>query len=434
MLNLGDRLKNKKFLVYGFGRTGKSCFNYLKKNNKIFIFDDNKKNISNRLLKTKFIEKAKINDKNFDFIIISPGIDINKSSLKTYLKKYKDKIITDLDIFYLQNLPNLKITITGTNGKSTTAKLLFDILKKHKKDVRLLGNIGKPILSEKNITYKSIFVIEASSYQIEYSKFFKTDHAMILNISPDHLERHGTIQNYVHAKFKLILKQNHNDYAYIDSSNKYLRKEVKKFNPNSKIINVQTNNLKNIKKFIKNPYFINLNNLKNLLFIMAFGKIFKLDSKKIFNAVNNFKALNFRQQIILNNNNLIIINDSKSTSFSSSLNLLKSYKNIFWLVGGMPKKGDLFTLPKKYYKNIKAYIFGNNILFFKKKFSKKLFHQSFKNLETALKKIFFDINKENNKKICILFSPAAASFDQFNNFEDRGKYFNNLIKKNKLKI
>ncbi len=74
MLNLGDRLKNKKFLVYGFGRTGKSCFNYLKKNNKIFIFDDNKKNISNRLLKTKFIEKAKINDKNFDFIIISPGI------------------------------------------------------------------------------------------------------------------------------------------------------------------------------------------------------------------------------------------------------------------------------------------------------------------------------------------------------------------------
>jgi len=429
MLNLGDRLKNKKFLVYGFGRTGKSCFNYLKKNNKIFIFDDNKKNISNRLLKTKFIEKAKINDKNFDFIIISPGIDINKSSLKTYLNKYKDKIITDLDIFYLQNLPNLKITITGTNGKSTTAKLLFDILKKHKKDVRLLGNIGKPILSEKKITYKSIFVIEASSYQIEYSKFFKTDHAMILNISPDHLERHGTIQNYVHAKFKLILKQNYKDYAYIDLSNKYLRKEVKKFNPNSKIINIQTNNLKNIKKFIKNPYFTNLNNLKNLLFIMAFGKIFKLDSKKIFNVVNNFKALNFRQQIILNNNNLIIINDSKSTSFSSSLNLLKSHKNIFWLVGGMPKKGDVFILPKKYYKNIKAYIFGNNILFFKKIFKKKLFHQSFKNLETGLKKIFFDINKENNKKICILFSPAAASFDQFKNFEDRGKYFNNLIKK-----
>ena len=142
----------------------------------------------------------------------------------------------------MQNLSNLKITITGTNGKSTTAKLLFEILKKHKKDVKLLGNIGKPILIEKDISYNTIFVIEASSYQIEYSKFFRTDHAMILNISPDHLERHGTIQNYVHAKFKLILKQNHNDFAYIDLNNKHLRKEIKKFNPISKIINVQMNN------------------------------------------------------------------------------------------------------------------------------------------------------------------------------------------------
>ena len=334
----------------------------------------------------------------------------------------------------MQNLSNLKITITGTNGKSTTAKLLFEILKKHKKDVKLLGNIGKPILSEKDISYNTIFVIEASSYQIEYSKFFRTDHAMILNISPDHLERHGTIQNYVHAKFKLILKQNQNGFAYIDLNNKHLKKEVKKFNPNSKIINVQMNNLKNIKKFIKNPYFTNVNNLNNLSFIMSFGKIFKLDNKKILNIVNNFKSLNFRQQIILNNNDFIIINDSKSTSFSSSINLLKSYNNIFWLVGGIPKKRDVFILPKKYYKNIKAYIFGNNILFFKKLFIKKLFHQSFENLEAALKKICFDINKKKDRKICILFSPAAASFDQFKNFEDRGKYFNKLIKKIKLKI
>ena len=429
MFEFGDKLKNKKFLIYGFAKTGKSCFDYLKNNNEVFIFDDNKEKISNKLLKAQFIEKNNIKKKIFDFILISPGIDINKSSLKIYLKKNKHKIITDLDLFYLQNLRNLKITITGTNGKSTTAKLLFEILKKHKKDVRILGNIGKPILSEKKITYKTIFVIEASSYQIEYSKFFKTDHAMILNISPDHLERHGTIQNYAHAKFKLILKQNHNDYAYIDLSNKYLRNEIKKVNPNSKIINVQMSNLKKIKKFIKNPYFLNINNLNNLSFIISFGKIFKLDNKKIISTVNNFKGLDFRQQIILNNDNLIIINDSKSTSFSSSLNLLKSYKNIFWLVGGIPKKGDVFTLQKKYFKNIKAYIYGNNKIFFEKLFIKKLFCKSFKHLETALKKIYFDISKENNRKICILFSPAAASFDQFKNFEDRGKYFNYLIKK-----
>ena len=95
-----------------------------------------------------------------------------------------------MDIFYSHYSNNKIITITGTNGKSTTSKLLHIILKNHKKDARLCGNIGKPILLEKNISTKTIFVIEASSYQIEYSKIFKTDYAMILNISPDHLERH----------------------------------------------------------------------------------------------------------------------------------------------------------------------------------------------------------------------------------------------------
>ena len=91
MLKLADNLKNKKYIIYGFARTGKSCFNYLKKNNKIFIFDDSKKNISNKLLKNQFIEKSIIEKKNFDFILISPGIDINKSKLKIYLKKIKKK-------------------------------------------------------------------------------------------------------------------------------------------------------------------------------------------------------------------------------------------------------------------------------------------------------------------------------------------------------
>ena len=144
---------------------------------------------------------------NFNHIVISPGIDLNKCSLEKYLKKNKEKIISELDIFYLENKNNLKITITGTNGKSTTSKLLYEIIKNHKKDVRIVGNIGNPILSEKKINPKTIFVIEASSYQIEYSKYFKTDIAAILNISPDHLERHRTINNYVKSKFKLIKNQ-----------------------------------------------------------------------------------------------------------------------------------------------------------------------------------------------------------------------------------
>ena len=423
MLDLRNKFKNKVILIYGYGKSGIASFKYLNQNNKVLIFDDNKK-----LKKSNFVSLNKVKKIKFDYILISPGIDIKKCSLKKCLHKFKKKIITDLDVFYTENLSNLKIAITGTNGKSTTAELLFKILKFHKKDVRILGNIGKPMLSETNIKPSTIFVIEASSYQIDYSQYFKTDHAMILNLSPDHLERHGTIQKYTHAKFKLILNQKNNSFAYIDAKNKYLGEELKKFKIKSKLIKVKNSNLKNIKKKIRNPYFKTINNLNNLSFILEFGKKFKLKKNIILKVVNSFKGLNFRQQIIFNNKKITIINDSKSTSFSSSLNLLKSYKNIFWIVGGLAKKGDKFNLPKKYYKNINCYIFGKDKNLFIKAFNKKLKFQVFSRLQQIIKKIKIDLKNKGHANI--LFSPAAASFDQFSNFEDRGKYFNNLIKKN----
>ena len=424
MFNLNDNLKNKKFLIYGYGKSGSSAHNYLKKNNKIFIYDDNKK--PNKF----FTSLKKIKLIKFDYIVLSPGIDINQCKLKNYLKKNRNKIITDLDIFYLNNQKNLKITITGTNGKSTTAKLLFEILRDQKKDVILAGNIGIPILSNRKIKPSSIFIIEASSYQLEYSKYFKTDYAFILNISPDHLERHKSIQKYTQAKFKLILNQSKNYYAFIEN-NKYLNREIKKYKNISKIIKINKNNTR-IKKLISNSYFDNINNLNNLSFIFEFAKKYKLNKYKLLKTVNLFKGLEFRQQVIYKNKFVTIINDSKSTSFSSSINLLRSYKNIFWILGGLAKKGDKFKLNSKYYKNITCYIFGKDKKFFIKKLNKNIPSKSYRNLEIILRIIAEKIKLNKNKHSHILFSPSAASFDQFKNFEDRGNYFNNLLKKIKF--
>ena len=424
MFNLNDNLKNKKFLIYGYGKSGHASFNYLKKNNKVSIYDDNKIN------RKFFISLKKIKSSEFDYIVLSPGINIKKCKLKEYLKKNKKKIITDLDIFYLNNPKNLKITITGTNGKSTTAKLLFKILKDQNKDVKLIGNIGIPVLFKNRIRPSTIFVIEASSYQIDYSQYFKTDYAFILNISPDHLERHKSIQQYTHAKFKLILNQNKNFYAFVEN-NKYLNREIKKYKIYSKIIKINQNNNK-IKKLISNDYFNSINNLQNLSFILKFAKIYKLNKSKLLKTVNLFKGLNFRQQIIYKNKFVTILNDSKSTSFSSSINLLKSYKNIFWILGGLAKKGDKFELPSKYYKNIKGYIFGKDKSFFKNKLNNKIIAKSYNDLGIILKKIAKEIKLNKKIHYYVLFSPSAASFDQFKNFEDRGYYFNNLIKKIKF--
>jgi len=424
MFNLNDNIKNKKFLIYGYGKSGRASYNYLKKKNKILIYDDNKK------LKKFFISLKKIKLTEFDYIVLSPGIDISKCRLKNYLKKNKKKIITDLDIFYLNNPNNLKITITGTNGKSTTAKLLFKILKDQNKDVKLVGNIGIPVLSKNKIKSSTIFVIEASSYQIDYSQYFKTDYAFILNISPDHLERHKSIQKYTQAKFKLILNQNKNFCAFVEN-NKYLNRQIKKYKVRSKIIKINKNDNK-IKKLIFNSYFDNINNLKNLTFILRFAKVYKLNKSKLLKTVNLFKGLDFRQQVIYKNKFVTIVNDSKSTSFSSSVNLLKSYKNIFWILGGLAKKGDKLELPSKYYKNIKGYIFGKDKNFFKKKLNNKITSRSYSNLGNILKKIAKEIKLNKNKHSHILFSPSAASFDKFKNFEDRGHYFNYLIKKIKF--
>ena len=424
MFNLNDNLKENFILIYGYGKSGHASYNYLKKNNKISIYDDNKKH------KKFFISLKKIKLTEFDYIVLSPGIDINKCKLKNYLKKNRRKIITDLDIFYLNNPNNLKITITGTNGKSTTAKLLFKILKDQNNDVKLVGNIGIPVLSKNKIKPSTIFVIEASSYQIDYSQYFKTDYAFILNISPDHLERHKSIQKYTHAKFKLILNQNKNFYAFVEN-NKYLNRQIKKYKIRSKIIKINKNDNK-IKKLISNSYFDNINNLKNLSFILRFAKVYKLNKSKLLKTVNLFKGLDFRQQVIYKNKFVTIVNDSKSTSFSSSINLLKSYKNIFWILGGLAKKGDKIELPSKYYKNIKGYIFGKDKNFFKKKLNNKITSRSYSNLENILKKIAKEIKLNKNKHSHILFSPSAASFDKFKNFEDRGHYFNYLIKKIKF--
>ena len=427
MLNLEKNFLKKRILIYGLGKSGLSTYSYLKKNNIISLYDD--RIITKKNIKDTYTTYKEIIKKEFDCIIISPGIDINNCKLSRFLKKNHKKIYTDLDIFYSRYAFNQKITITGTNGKSTTAKLLHDILKDQKKDVRLVGNIGNPILLEKKIKKDTLFVIEASSYQLEYSKLFKTNISIILNISPDHLERHKTINKYVSAKFKLIKNQSKNDIAILNTKNFYIKRKLKqkKFAPS--ILKIEKYISDRFIKKIDNHYFDTDGNKENLTFVLKVSKILKLKNNLLLKSLKNFKGLSFRQEIIHNSKFLKIINDSKATSFSSSEKLLKSLKNIYWIIGGLPKKGDKFLLKKNDCKKIKLYIFGKNQKFFINELKNKMAFKSFLNLKSLIAKVFLDIKNENNFiKKTILFSPASASFDSFKNFEERGRYFNKLIK------
>ena len=417
-----DIFLGKKILIYGLGKSGISTFKFLKKRADVYLFDDNQKpNLKiitiNQLIKIKF-----------DRIIISPGIDISNCKLSKFLNKNLDKIYTDLDVFY-SFYKNTSIAITGTNGKSTTAKILFDILTDQKKDVRLIGNIGNPALSEKKISKKTFFVIEVSSYQLEYSKIFSAKYAVILNISVDHIERHKNLTNYVNAKFKLLASQNNKSFAFVKKNDRLINQKIRKNKFKSKIYKVDTLNMNKLSNQLNNKYFISDGNKENLSFILKIASKLKLNKTKLFKKLNNFKGLKYRQQIIFDNKNLTIINDSKSTSFASSESILKNFNDIYWILGGIPKKGDKFKLSKKKCRNFKVFTFGNHHKQFNRILRNKIKIKKLKNLKETLKKIFFEIKKQKIKKNTIFFSPAGASFDSFKNFEDRGKYFNQLIKK-----
>ncbi len=420
--------QNKKILIYGYGKTGKSAFNFLKKKNSLKVFDDNSP-LTNLPHNKKF-SRGSDRVSNFDYILLSPGINYKKCLLSNEILKNKEKIISDLDVFYKSFPENFFITITGTNGKSTTCKLLYQVLKSQGIHTKLVGNIGKSILSNYRFYKKTIFVVEASSYQIEYSKYYKTNFAAILNVSIDHLERHGNFKNYVKSKIKLIFMQNKSSFAFIEKNNEIIDKILDKKKINSKILRVNEKIYLKFQKLIKNNYLNNSVNQKNLVFIFNICNFLKINLRKIIPTLNKFRALRFRNEIVFNNKKIKIINDSKSTSFSSTQELIDIKKKTFWILGGLPKKGDKFTLSKKDCSNLRAYIFGKNADFFAKRLKEKVHYQKFNNMISAIKKIKIDLKKEQEsaKKI-ILFSPASASFDNFKNFEERGRYFNSQFRK-----
>src|SRR5210317_358160 len=397
----------KKILIYGLGKSGIASYKFLKNKSKVYLFDDDFKkkfeNKSNQRLKNiQAISKIK-----FDSIIISPGIDVLKCKLSKFLKKNKSKIYTDLDVFY-SFYKNKSITITGTNGKSTTAQILHEVLLDQKYDCRLVGNIGNPVLCEKKITNNTFFVVEASSYQLDYSQLFTSKYSAILNISPDHIERHRNLKNYINAKFRLLDSQPKESISFVKKNDVLINKKLNSKRYNPKIIKVDLKKANKIIKLIKNKYFLSAGNLENLSFILKISEKLNLNYKILIKTLNRFKGLKYRQQIVYENKNL---------------------KNVYWILGGIPKKGDKLNLSKKHCKNLKTFVFGKHYREFKKNVRNKISINHLKYLKDILKEIFSDLKNENLKKNIILFSPAGASFDSFKNFEDRGEYFNQLIKK-----
>ena len=415
-----SKLKELSFLVYGLGLSGISVVNFFKKHSiKNFkVWDDKHKNVYKNYKSKNLVSTLK----QVDYIVLSPGISLLKNKK---LSKFKKKIITDIDLFYLYNNKFKSIVVTGTNGKSTTCKLLAHLLQKNKFKCSLGGNIGTPILNLKNFK-NSFVIIEASSFQLSHSQFICPDYALFLNFSNDHLDWHGSREKYLNSKFKIFHLQKKNNFAII---NKHLKKKFIKNNFLSKLLIPKIENYKKIKKKIKNSYLTSNVNEENMSFVYTLSKLLKISEKSFFKTMKSFKGLPHRFEIFLKRRNITFINDSKATSFTAAESALYSLKNIYWILGGLPKRNDKLQLSKLKKNIIKCYLIGKNINFFKDQIKDKVDFSLTKNLKNSIINISKYIKLQKNINKFILLSPGAASFDQFENFEKRGEEFKRLCKK-----
>ncbi len=411
------KLKNLSFLIYGIGLSGTSVVKFFKKKKiKNFkVWDDNNKN----LFKKHRTKNLKHSLNSVDYIVLSPGISLIKNKK---LSKFKNKIITDIDLFFLENNNSKSIVITGTNGKSTTCKLLQHLFIKNNFKCFLGGNIGVPILDVKN-TKNSYVIIEASSFQLSHSKFIRPDFAFFLNLSNDHLDWHGNINNYLNSKLKIFSQQTKNQYAIL---NRKLRKKFYKKSFLSKLILPDIIKYKKIKHKIKNYYLSSEINDENMSFVLTFSRLIKISDKSFINSMKSFKGLPHRFEIFLKKKDVTFINDSKATTFKAAESAISSLENIYWILGGIPKKKDRINLSKYKRKIIKCYLIGKNTNFFKKQVKDELDFSITKNLKNSILNILKDCKSQRVTGKTILLSPAASSFDQFNNFENRGEEFKKL--------
>ena len=337
MINL-----KKKFLIYGYGISGKSIENYfINRNCKYNIFDDFKKIKNTKLISKTYLLK---NLKKYDYFVVSPSIKIKKNH---FLYKFKKKILIDLDFLNLE-IPYQKIIgVTGTEGKSSICLYINEILSK-KYNTKIIGNYGNTILDKKNLkNYLSkidFLIVELSSYQLDKLRFLRVKYALITNIYSDHLDYHINQKNYIKSKFRIqkLLQTNSNLFlskkTYLKFKNYIKIKNISLFND----ISINTNNL--------NQYFkaINLNTIKKL------NKV--IDTDINFEKLNISKCLKFRNELIYESKRLNIYNDSKCTNLNNAvnkINLIKSSKKIL-ILGGKLKNQE----------NLKLKISNTLVLFF----------------------------------------------------------------------
>lgn len=434
-----EKLKDKNIAILGFGKEGSSTYQFIRKYLpylKLTILDKNEVKPSNDnnleiITGDNYLE----NLEQYDLIIKTPGISLKEINTENI----EEKITSQLELF-LEVYRDNTIGITGTKGKSTTTSLIYNIIKDQNENTILAGNIGTPILSTlENCNETTTFVIEMSSHQLEY--LHVSPHiGIVLNLFEDHLDHAGTVEHYHNIKMNMFRYQTNEDYMIYFEDNEALKKKVANENWQSKIYKISQINANaevyqkdNWIYFQNKPIYdidskrnlIGTHNLRNIMAALTVSQILELDLNKTKETIANFKTLAYRMENIGIVDNVTYVVDTLATIPEATIASIEALQNVNTLIfGGMDRGISYEQLIEYLSKTSIEHLIcmpttGHMIA--KHLPQEKVYLVN--NLEEAVK-LAKQITEKNT--ICLL-SPAASSYEQFKNYQEKGDKFKEYV-------
>ena len=390
----------------------------------------------------------------FAALVLAPGIPLTHPKPHWSVASARQagvEVIGDTELFFRehaeQGSPGRIVVITGTNGKSTTTALTAHLLSEAGKRVALGGNIGKAVLDLEPFAPDLIYVLELSSFQIDLTPQLAPDAACLLNITPDHLDRHGTLQAYAAIKARVFARMKEGSTAVIGVDDAISRAIADGLKGPFKVERISAGQQVTTGVWAKDATLIEVedgverarvglagigslrgaHNWQNASAAYALARSQGLDAATIAQGLQTFAGLAHRMEQVARRGSVLFVNDSKATNADAAGKALASFTDIYWIAGGRPKAGGLAGL-EPFFPNIaRAYLIGEAADAFAAQLGSEVDHVRCGTLDRAIEAAAQDASRSGGKEPVVLLSPACASYDQFANFEARGEAFRTIV-------
>jgi UDP-N-acetylmuramoylalanine--D-glutamate ligase len=428
-------IARQKFAVLGLGKSGLATAAALRASKAdVIAWDDNPQTRADAEKSGFKVEDlTKIDAKNFSALILSPGIPLTHPQphpVVRHFQKADIDVIGDIELLFRACPEAIYVGVTGTNGKSTTTALIGHILQSAGRKVQIGGNLGTAALALEPLDKDGIYVLELSSYQLELIKQNPISVAVLLNITPDHLDRHGGMQGYIDAKKRIFTTAAKPQTLIIGTGETETRAiaESAKKQSNLRVEKIEDCALEKLVEPTLLPTLPGAHNGQNARAAFLACKALGITDDQIIKGLKSFPGLAHRQQLVSELDGVRFINDSKATNADAAGKALACYDNIYWIIGGKPKEGGLNGLEQFAPRIRHAFLIGQATEEFAAWCEGKISTTRCGTLDAATKQAAHMAWKDNLPNAVVLLSPACASFDQFKNFEERGNMFASFVK------